>query len=135
MINTRFSVAIHIISLIASNPNEQMSSEWIAGSVNTNPVVIRRIIGLLKKANIVRTSQGVAGVELVKCPSETTLLEIYNAVIHQDELFSVHEKPNVACPVGRNIQKALDVTFGEAQEAMEKVLAGKTVSDIIDDMR
>ncbi len=131
MISTRFSVAIHIISLIASHPKEQFSSDWIAGSVNTNPVVIRRIIGLLKKAGIVRTAQGVAGVQLVKCPSELSLLEIYDAVIHQDELFGIHENTNPNCPVGRNIQQALDGTFVEAEEAMRKVLASQTVSDVI----
>lgn len=135
MINTRFSVAVHIISLIAAYPSEQHSSEWIAGSVNTNPVVIRRITGLLKRAGLVSTTPGVAGITLNKCPSKISLLEIYHAVILDDALFSVHEETNPNCPVGRNIQGALNDTFKDAQLAMEQVLANKTVADVVQDLK
>ncbi len=135
MINTRFSVAVHIISLIASTPTEQHSSEWIAGSVNTNAVVIRRITGLLKRAGLVTTTPGVAGITLKKCPSDISLLEIYHAVILDDALFSVHQDTNPNCPVGRNIQSALNDTFYDAQQAMEQVLANKTVADVIANLK
>lgn len=135
MINTRFSVAIHIISLIASNPHEAMSSEWIAGSVNTNPVVIRRITGLLKRAGIVDTVPGVAGITLKKCPSEITLLDIYHAVISDDALFSIHDETNPNCLVGRNIQATLDDKFQQAQHAMEVELAKTSVADVVTQLK
>jgi DNA-binding IscR family transcriptional regulator len=131
MMNSRLAVAIHILTLIASNPRDVATSEWIAGSVNTNPVVIRRITGLLKQAGLLRTQVGVPGAELIKTPSEISLLEVYKAVQPKDELFTIHESPNPACPVGRNIQSALDTVFDDARRAMEEQLEGQTVQDIM----
>lgn len=56
MINSRLAVAIHILSLISMD--EKTSSEIIADSVNTNPVVVRRMISLLKKLIFSHHAQG-----------------------------------------------------------------------------
>jgi len=63
-ISSRFSVAIHILSLLEISKDEICTSEYIAGSVNTNPVVIRRIMGMLSKAGLVEVRTGVAGAKL-----------------------------------------------------------------------
>lgn len=131
MVNSRLAVAIHILSLIASNPREQVSSEVIAGSVNTNPVVIRRMISLLKKADILTSRPGVAGALLKRDPEDISLLDIYRAVQSQEELFAIHEKPNPDCPVGKRIQSTLDETFYSVQQAMENELASKSLKDIL----
>ncbi|KKB74282.1 MULTISPECIES: Rrf2 family transcriptional regulator [Bacillus] len=131
MVNSRLAVAIHILSLIASNPREQVSSEIIAGSVNTNPVVIRRMISLLKKADILTSRPGVAGASLKRAPVDISLLDIYRAVQSQEELFAIHEKPNPDCPVGKRIQSTLDETFYSVQRAMENELASKSLKDIL----
>jgi DNA-binding IscR family transcriptional regulator len=132
MVNSRFAVAIHILSLIALGPREQVTSDWIAGSVNTNPVVIRRISSMLKKAGILKSSVGVPGAVLAKDPSEISLLDVYKAVQMEDELFAIHEQPNPNCRVGKNIQSTLDEVFLSAQKAMENELASKSLKDIID---
>ncbi|MCY7752376.1 Rrf2 family transcriptional regulator [Bacillus haynesii] len=129
MVNTRLSVAIHILSLIAANPRE--SSEMIAGSVNTNPVVIRRMISQLKKGGILKSRPGVAGATLKKDPEDISLLDIYRAVQPQEELFAIHDKPNPNCPVGRQIQTTLDQTFHSVQQAMENELASKSLKDVL----
>ncbi|MFN2744583.1 MULTISPECIES: Rrf2 family transcriptional regulator [Bacillus] len=129
MVNTRLSVAIHILSLIAANPRE--SSEMIAASVNTNPVVIRRMISQLKKADILSSRPGVAGASLKRDPAEISLLDIYRAVQPQEELFAIHEKPNPNCPVGKQIQATLDQTFHSVQQAMENELASKSLKDVL----
>ncbi|WP_141432754.1 Rrf2 family transcriptional regulator [Bacillus sp. 03113] len=131
MVNSRFAVAIHILALIAANPFKQLTSEFIAGSVNTNPVVIRRLTSLLKKSGILTSRVGVPGPTLKKAPSEISLMEIYKAVQNKEELFVIHEKPNPDCPVGRQIQSALDVTFLEVQKAMENELASKSLQDVM----
>lgn len=74
MINSRLSVAIHILSLISMDEKE--SSETIAGSVNTNPVVVRRMISMLKKADILTSRAGVPGASLKKDPADISLLEV-----------------------------------------------------------
>lgn len=102
MINSRLAVAIHILSLISVD--EKTSSEIIADSVNTNPVVVRRMISLLKKADILTSRAGVPGASLKKDPADISLLEVYRAVQKQEELFAVHENPNPKCPVGKKFR-------------------------------
>lgn len=132
MINSRLSVAIHILSLITSDSYKQISSEVIASSVNTNPVVVRRISSLLKKAGLLTSRVGISGYTLTKDPSEISLLEIYKAVQTKADLFSIHEEPNPKCPVGRKIQSTLDLTFESVQNAMENELSSKTLKDVTD---
>ena len=130
MINTRLSVAIHILALVATN--HKLSSEQIADSVTTNPVVIRRISSELKKAGLLTSRVGVSGFSLTRDPNKITLLEIYNAVHLEKDLFSIHDKPNPNCPVGKKIQGTLDVTFESVQSAMENELNNKTLQEVMD---
>ncbi|SFL94200.1 DNA-binding transcriptional regulator, IscR family [Gracilibacillus orientalis] len=132
MINTRFSVAIHILSLVSAQTDKGVTSDFIAKSVNTNPVVIRRIGSLLKKANLLKGGPGVTGYSLVKKPQQITLLEIYKAVTTEEELFAIHDQPNPNCDVGRNIQATLNTSLTQAQQAMENELKRQTLADIIE---
>jgi len=129
MINTRLSVAIHIMSLVAMDPKQ--SSDQIAQSVTTNPVVIRRLSGDLKKAGLLTSQAGVPGFNLTRDPQDITLLDIYKAVNMEKELFSIHDKPNPKCPVGKRIQGTLDETFRSVQTAMENELNEQTLKDIM----
>ncbi|WP_442637193.1 Rrf2 family transcriptional regulator [Rossellomorea marisflavi] len=129
MINTRLSVAIHIMSLVAMDPKQ--SSDQIAQSVTTNPVVIRRLSGDLKKAGLLTSQAGVPGFNLTRDPQDITLLDIYKAVNMEKELFSIHDKPNPKCPVGKRIQGTLDETFRSVQVAMENELNEQTLKDIM----
>lgn len=122
--------------MLEIHKNEKLTSERIAGSVNTNPVVVRRIMSMLSKAGLVRTSPGVAGAALARPIGDMTLLDVYKAVRDEesDPLFSMHDKPNPQCLVGRNIQSALDKSFKEAQNAMENELAGITLDSVVQDI-
>ncbi|WP_059053080.1 Rrf2 family transcriptional regulator [Paenibacillus senegalimassiliensis] len=135
-ISSRFSVAIHILSLLEFNKEGVSTSEYISGSVNTNPVVIRRIMSMLNKAGLVEVRAGVAGTKLLRELEDITLLDVYRAVnvVEEDGLFAVHDRPNPNCPVGRNIQSAIEPVFSSAQKAMEKTLAAVTLQDIVDDL-
>jgi Predicted transcriptional regulator len=132
-ISTRFSMAVHTLCLIASVPND-CTGDMIAGSVNTNPVVIRRIMGMLKKAGLVDVRPGVGGALLRKSPEQITLLDVYRAVnvTEDNQLFRVHDQPNIACPVGRNIDQVLQSELREAQAAMEHKLASTTIQSLLD---
>lgn len=135
-ISSRFSVGVHILALIEINKDGVSTSEFLAGSVNTNPAVIRKIMGMLKKAGLVQVRPGIAGAELVKDLSEITLLDVYKAVevVQEKELFSIHDNPNPDCPVGRNIQNTIAPLFEIAQTAMEKALGSVTIEDIVKDI-
>lgn len=135
-ISSRFSVAVHILSLLDLEKEGRITSEFIAGSVNTNPVVIRRIMSMLSRAELVMTSAGVAGARLARPLAEITLLDVYRAVQVDisDELFSIHSNPNPECPVGRNIQSTLESSFTRAQSAMEKELSSITMEQVVSDL-
>lgn len=135
-ISSRFSVGIHILALIEINKSGISTSEFLAGSVNTNPAVIRKIIGMLKTAGLVNVRPGIAGAELAKELSDITLFDVYKAVnvVQEKELFTVHDNPNPECPVGRNIQNTIEPLFASAQLAMEKVLKSLTLEDVVKDI-
>ncbi|WP_378956865.1 Rrf2 family transcriptional regulator [Pelosinus sp. sgz500959] len=132
-ISSRFAVAVHILSLLAVSPTSHNTSEWIAGSVNTNPVIIRRVLGQLKKAGLVNVRSGTGGAYLIKELKDITLFEIYQAVevVKEDQLFNLHEQPNPRCPVGANIQSVLQLVLISAQSAMEEVLMKVTMDQLV----
>ncbi len=129
-ISTRFSVAVHILTLIHLNRDKQITSDFIAESVGTNPVVIRRIMSRLKKANLLHSKPGIGGTYLAREPNEISLYEIYVATLGSQTIFDIHQNPNPNCLVGANIQDALNETFQTAQQKMEAELKQVTLADI-----
>jgi DNA-binding IscR family transcriptional regulator len=136
-ISSRFAVGVHILSLIEVNKREVNSSEFIARSVNTNPAVIRKIMGMLKNAGLIKVRPGIAGTELARELSDITLFDVYKAVnvVQENELFSVHENPNPDCPVGKHIQETIITLFSIAQLALEKALENVTIEDVVKDIK
>lgn len=131
-VSTRFTIALHILTLLASCRGEALTSEYIAGSVNTNPVVVRRLLGLLRKKGFVSSQPGNGGGwQLTREPDSITLLDVRRAV-HEGSPFTMHSQPpNPACPIGRNIQAALTGVYGRAERAMEAELAQTTVQKLL----
>src|SRR5690349_1573111 len=103
--NSQFSMAVHILTMLARSEGENLKSEYLAGSVNTNAVVIRRILSQLGQANLVTSQTGSAGgARLAKHPGDIRLADVYHAV-SCGEVFALHPKgANKECPVGRNIE-------------------------------
>ncbi|PWW43197.1 MULTISPECIES: Rrf2 family transcriptional regulator [Paenibacillus] len=132
-ISSRFSIAVHTLSLIAVVPNE-CTGDFIAKSVNTNPVIIRRIMSKLKQAGLIEVRPGVGGASLLKDPADITLLDIYRAleVVEDGELFNFHKHPNPNCPVGSMIEQTLRAELIEAQLAMEQRLKRVTIQQMMD---
>jgi len=133
-IASRFSIAVHILTLLGSGGFGSNTSEEMADSIGVNPVIVRRITGMLKRAGIVSAQQGVAGTRLARPISRITLLDVHLAVEGQGELFAAHLHPNPNCPVGIGIQSVLDNVFVDARRAMEAKLAEKTIANLLDEM-
>jgi Rrf2 family protein len=133
--NSRFAVAVHILTLLEQSGGEPVTSEYIAGSVNTNPSLIRRLLSMLAKAGLTTAQLGYGGGALLAKPSsEITLLDVYRAV-DEGELFALHpERPNPRCPVGRNIQAALETRIDAARRALEAELASTTLAEMSGDV-
>jgi len=129
--SSRFAVAVHVLSLLATTEGT-VSSTLIAGSVNTNPVLIRRILGQLGKAGMTQSVRGTAGGSLLaKAPAEINLLDVYRAVEEPGVLALHRSDPNPACDVGRNITRVLGGVFDRAQDAVERVIESMTLQDIL----
>jgi Rrf2 family protein len=130
-VSTRFAVAVHILTLLAQAEGGPLVSESIAGSVNTNPVVIRRVLGYLRRARLVVSQSGSGGGwTLIRDPHDISLREVYRAV-ESDPVLALHHQPNPACMVGRNIQQTLETIFTTAQSALEDSLVLVTVADVL----
>lgn len=134
-VDTKFSVALHILAMI-SESRQTLSSNFIAQSVGTNASYIRKVVALLKKADLLESQQGRSGYRLTRPKEDIQLLAIYRATqeIEQVRLFDLHQHSNADCPVGRYISQALTPTFRKVEEVFEQELAKQTLSDFIDQL-
>lgn len=130
--NSRFAVAVHVLSLMAWSGEEPLKSEQVADSVNTNAVVIRRMLLELAEAGLVVSQTGsLGGSRLANDPAKTTLLDVYQA-LECGGVFSMHRQPpNRDCPVGVNIETVLGDVFLEVDSAVEQVLGKITINDVV----
>lgn len=134
--DTKFSVAIHLLILISQSPRP-MNSEAMAESVGTNASYIRKITGLLKKSKIIVGGRGKNGYKLTQKPEKFSMLNIYRAVEGEDRvhILDVHQNSNDKCIVGRYIKPVLGSMFGAMESAFCKLLNKKTLADCIKEMR
>ncbi len=135
-ISSRFTVAVHVLICIEMFKNDRkVTSDFLASSVNANPVVIRRLLQQLKAAGIVRVMRGSGGTDTARPTDQITLLDVYHAVecVDAGKLFHFHENPNPHCPVGRNIHAVLDVKLEKIQKAMEDEMRSVTIRDVLED--
>lgn len=131
MYSSRFTIAVHTLLCIERfRGGYKLTSDFIAGSVNVNPVIIRRVIGQLKKAGLVTTEAGVGGTDLTRDPSGITLADIFTAVEGDESLFHFHEQPNPECPVGRSVQAVLGARLEHLEKTMADELASVTLADL-----
>lgn len=131
--NSKFSIAVHILALLAKSCDERMKSDYIARSVNTNPVVIRRLLSVLYEKGLVVSQTGVCGGScLTRKPADISLLEVYQTV-STSEIFALHpNKPDENCAIGKNIQTVLETLQVEIDEAIEAKLAKYSLQDVIE---
>lgn len=133
--NSRLTVAVHVLAWMAlarGRGLSWMTSDQVAASVNTNPVIIRRSLGDLHRAALVEVRRGAgAGWSLAREPSEITLLEVYDAVEHEP-LFAMHRtEPNLECPVGRGIRPALGQVYNEIDQSLRLELTRTSIADVL----
>ncbi len=129
-------MAVHVLAMLAYKQDGGVTSELIASSVNTNPVVIRRLMAALRAADLIETQKGAGlGSQLTRPPKKITLADIYRAVETGEPFSFPGSEPNVKCPVGANIQHALESVFESAQSALERELKKKTLADILESVQ
>ena len=136
-ISSRFTIAIHMLTCMeAFKKDYKITSDFLASSINVNPVIIRRILSQLREADIIEVKRGTGGAMIARPLTDITFLDIYYAVecIEENTLFHFHENPNPNCPVGKNIHNILDDKLVRVQKAMERELKAITMADVMDDL-
>ena len=131
--NSQFSMAVHVLSMLARSKDENLKSDFLACSVNTNAVVIRRLLGQLNHAKLVVSQTGASGgSRLARCPDKINLAEIYKAV-NCGEVFALHAKaPSKDCPVGKNIEAVLSCLQREIDKGIEEKLSRYTLQNVFE---
>ncbi|MBN9391794.1 MAG: Rrf2 family transcriptional regulator [Chloroflexi bacterium] len=132
--NSHFTVALHILTLLAKTGQDDtvITSDGIADSVRTNPVFVRRLLGLLKKGRLVSVQRGsAANWRLSRLPENISLLDVYEAV-QAEPLFEMHHStPNPSCPIGCGIQPALQTFYAQAEAALKQELARSNIGEVL----
>ena len=136
-ISSRFTIATHMLIIIALRGKEsKVTSDFLAASVGVNPVIIRKTLSQLKKAELISVARGTGGAEIIKDLEDISLLDVYQAVEclgNTGQLFSFHDNPNPACPVGANIHGVLDEKLQKIQLAMEQELSQTSLAQVVAD--
>ena len=132
--NQRFAISIHALTLLAAS-SDPLTSEAIASSVDTNPVVIRRTMANLREHGLVHSKPGAhGGWRLLREPRKIVLRDVYRS-LSEDNVLIIHSHPNKHCPIGGRITGPLKNVFDEAQSELEKSLGNHTVADILANVR
>jgi len=137
-VSVKCSSAVHILLMIAMPPGGQkITSDFLASSVGSNPVEIRKLLSSLKKAELIDVMRGPGGAVLKREPRDITLLDIYNAVdpASLDELIGVHRHAEKRCPFGRNIEELLSEPYAEISEAVRRGMSDITLERLCTRLR
>lgn len=126
-------MAVHVLAVLAYKEGDRVTSTLLAGSINTNPVIVRRLLLALQRAKLVETGKGAgSGSRLSRSPGRINLAQIYRAVEEAEPFAKPSQKPNAACPVGHCIRETLDQVFASAEAALERDLEKTTLAGVID---
>ena len=133
--NSRLTIGVHVLvwmALARERGVAWMTSDQVAASVNTNPVIIRRSLGDLRRATLVEVRRGAgAGWSLAREPREITLLDVHDAVEHEPMFAMHHTTPNLECPVGHGIRPALGQVYNEIDQTLRRELTRTSIADVL----
>ena len=120
------------MTLLAKEPEKFLTSEWIAGSININPVIVRKELIILKKFGLIESRQGKdGGARILKNAVEISITEIYEVVRNSEILGKKNLNPNPKCTVGKDINENLNVLFSETENVVQQFLMNKKLSDFM----
>ncbi|WP_026997418.1 Rrf2 family transcriptional regulator [Flectobacillus major] len=132
MNSAKFSISLHILTLLASSGGELLTSEFLASGININPVLVRKELANLRKFGFIESKEGKnGGSYLAKPATQIQLSEVYKAVRQSSLLGQLNNQPNPNCPIGRQINQHLNDLFDEAELAMLSRLGEITLADFL----
>ena len=129
-------MAVHVLALLAYKEGDRVTSAFLAGSINTNPVIVRRLLLALQRAKLVDTCKGAgAGSRLNCAPRRINMAQVFRAVEASETFATPSRRPNPDCPVGQCMREMLEEMFRSAQQAMERDLEKTTLADVIESVK
>lgn len=132
--NSRFSLAVHVLCLLAMQPEGRMTSGFLALSIGTNPVVIRRLMAKLREAGLVTSKGAAGGGWMLTRPAAKISLHGVRSALEDEVAMRMHkEQPHPACPVGQGVHQALSLVYGHVDAAIDRALAHVSVADVLAD--
>lgn len=135
-ISIKCSVAVHCLIFIHEAKGiAKVTSNLLAQSTGSNPVVIRNILSALKKAGLITVPRGTGGAELCADPSQITLYQIYSALEPDGvtSIIGIHPCDGRPCPVAQNIRKVLEPPYHKIENAVKEAMEEITLQSMIDD--
>ena len=135
-VSTKFTIALHILAATEYfGKDQKITSELLASSIGSNPVIIRNIMGSLRNAGLIEIKRGPGGITISRPLDQITFYDVYEAVeTNKDTLFHFHDDLNPNCPVARNMHSALDGKLTEIQRQFGEDLKRFTVGDVVRDL-
>lgn len=135
-VSTKFTIAIHILAAaVYFRKDYKVTSDFLAGSIGCNPVIVRNLMKQLKEAGLISVRRGPGGIEVTRPLEQITFYDVYEAVeTSKDKLFNFHDSPNPLCPVGRNIHQALDGKLQEIQDQFEEELRRHNLAEVVGEL-
>ncbi len=133
MVDTRFSLSVHVMITLAYNEDELVNSEYLAGVLKTNPTFVRKIVSRLVDAELVESFRGKGGgIRIARAPQEISLKDIYTAAVEEKCLLSTHKKPIFKnCPVSCSMDEILLDIVGGIEHSTKTYLAKMRLSDLL----
>ncbi|MDT3401841.1 Rrf2 family transcriptional regulator [Mucilaginibacter terrae] len=126
----RFQIAVHIFTLLHAAGDEYISSDYIAGSVNINPVLIRKELSYLRNLGLIASKEGKSGgYTLGKSAGTITMADIYEAVMVNPVLGKARNQPNPKCPIGQQISSHLKNMDAELTRVITEKLRRQTLAE------
>lgn len=136
-ITNKFTIGVHVICAIEYFMRDmEVTSSLLSLSTGANHVTVRTVISDLREAGLIDISQGKTGIKLKKSINDITMLDVFKGVKALDNgtLFHFHDNPNIECPVGRNIHKAMDDKLIKIEQSFEDGMANIKIGDVYDDI-
>jgi len=128
--NSRLSLALHTLSHMAAEPDRMRTSAHIAEHAGTNPVVVRRVLGVLRKAGLLTSEKGHAGGwRLARPPESISLADVYLAL---DERLVASDSAHVppSCSVEHALHARVSDVLEEVEQSLIERLSETSIADV-----
>lgn len=133
MVDTRFSVSVHIMVSLAYHQDDLVNSDYLAKMLKTNPTFVRKLVSKLVDAKLINSFRGKnGGIKLAKDPQDITLKDIYCAIMDEKCLLSTHKKtPNKSCLVSCSMESILSNIVEGIENSTKNYLTKITLRELL----